>query len=571
MKTKHILILLVTLLVVGPAWAPDSFVDGLASFNAGDWTRAASQLTLAAKLRPNDPVVRMTAGVALAHLKRYQDAADQFSAAAKLPTDGVLPYLLLDGVYGEMGRVAESKRARDAASSLLSSGRAFSTGTSSDRVLAKSLARYPQNAIGHCLLGDMYQLQNKLALAREHYDKASKLAPKWVKPVFNMGMANLQTDPKAAEVMFGRVIQMDPSNRHAYLWKGEALLQQNDVGQAIEFYSEAAKDKSLAPEARTRIGNAQLRRGNNAEAKREFDIAAKQAPHDPRPIAGRAQALQKDGKLAEAEQDYQQAAEVSFRNSVPAPTQSVIQNNLAGVQMQQGKLSDANSNFALGYQLNPTPANADALASNQMRANVLPGEIAKRESALAKNSKDMPSMLYLLSAYRLSGNVIGRVQMAQRLLKRDPANAPRYHSEIGAAHMSQGNVTAAVDAYVKALESGSVASWASTARLAAQSGALKAVREKIETSFKATRKASRGLMLFELQSEQGDAEGMVATAEALIKLNPDQQSYWLRLGEGYELAGNRGLAITAYSKASSGPNPEASAAARARIEALGSR
>lgn len=569
MRVKHILILLVVLLAAGPAWAPDSFVDGLASFNAGDWPRAASQLTLAAKLRPSDPVVRMTAGVALAHLKRYQDAADQFSAAAKLPTDGVLPYLLLDGVYGEMGKVVESKRARDSANALLSSGRAFNTGTSSDRVLAKSLARYPQNAIGHCLLGDMYQMQNKLALAKEHYDKAAKLAPKWVKPVFNMGMAELQTDPKAAEAMFGQVIQMDPSNRHAYLWKGDALLQQNDVGQAIAAYSEAAKDKSLEPEARTRIGNAQLRAGNYAAAKKEFDIAAKQAPQDPRPIAGRAQALQNDGKLAEAEQNYQQAAELSFRNSVPAPTQSVIQNNLADVQMQQGKLSDANSNFALAYELNPTPANADLLAESQLRANVLPSEIAKRESALAKNSKDIPSMLYLLSAYRLSGNVIGRIQMAERLLKRDPANAPRYYAEIAAAHMSQGNVTEAVDAYIKALDSGNAASWKTTARLASQSGALKALTEKVETSFKATRKATTGLMLFELQSEQRDAVGMVATTEALIKLNPDQQSYWLRLGEAYELAGNKGLAITAYSKASSGPNPEASAAARARIEALG--
>lgn len=569
MKAKHILILLVVLLAAGPAWAPDSFVDGLASFNAGEWEPAASQLAAAARLRPSDSVVRMTAGVALAHLKRYQEAADQFSAAAKLPTDGVLPYLLLDGVYGEMGKAAESKRARDAASSLLNSGRAFNTGTSSDRVLIKSLARYPQNAIGHCLLGDMYQMQNKLALAREHYEKASKLAPKWVKPVFNMGMANLQTDPKAAEDQFGQVIQMDPSNRHAYLWKGEALLQQNDVGQAITFYSEAAKDKSLAPEARTRIGNAQLRAGNYAAAKKEFDVAAKQAPQDPRPIAGRAQALQNDGKLAEAELNYQQAAEVSVKNSVPAPSQSVIQNNLADVQMQQGKLSDANSNFALGFELNPTPANADTLASNQMRVNVLPGEIAKRESALAKNPKDMPSMLYLLSAYRLSGNVIGRIQMAQRLLKRDPSNAPHYYAEIGAAQMSQGNATEAVDAYVKALDSGNAASWATTAQLAAQSGALKALSDKVEASFKATRKATRGLMLFELQSEQRDAEGMIATAETLIKLNPDQQSYWLRLGEAYELAGNTGLAITAYSKASSGPSPEASAAARARVEALG--
>ena len=553
----------------GPAWASDAFTDGLALFNTGEWSKAASVLVTAASKRPNDAVVRVTAGVALASVKRYSEAAEQFRWAVRLSPDGILPHLLLDGVSAEMGNTAESRRSREMANQALNSGRAFGSPTSSDKLLLESLEKSPQNAIAHLLLGDLYQMQNKLALAKEQYAKASELAPKWVKPVFNLGMADLQSDPKQAEQRFGRVIQMDPSNKRAYLWQGDAYLQQNQVGKAIEAYDFAAKDKALSAEARTRIGNAQLRAGNYAAASQEFIGAAKAAPQDARPIAGQAQVFQNTGKLQEAERKYDEAAGVLAQNRAPAPSQSVVQNQLGVVRAQQGKLEGAISNFTLSFEMHPTLENADALVSAQRQANRLQEGIAYYQAVLEKNPRNTRALTYLLSAYKLTGDALSRMSIANRLVGCDPTRAPYYYSEMGSAQMALGNASDAVDAYSRAFEAGNTSTWDFVVRSAASSGALGALRERCEKSFKASNKVRAGWILFELQSAQKDSKGMLDTAEALIKLNPDQATHWLRLGEAYEQAGSKDLAIMAYSKAAASSDPEAAAAARARIESIG--
>ena len=76
------------------------------------------------------------------------------------------------------------------------------------------------------------------------------------------------------------------------------------------------------------------------------------------------------------------------------------------------------------------------------------------------------------------------------------------------------------------------------------------------------------MILFDLQSAQKDTPAMIETAQVLAKLNPDQPTHWLRLGQAYEQAGNKDLALTAYSRAAAGSDPEAASVARARIEAL---
>lgn len=551
-----------------PAWAPDAFTDGLGLFNAGEWTRAASQLVSAASRRPNDVVFRLTAGVALASVKRYPEAAAQFRAAARVGPGGILPQLLLDGVYAEMGNQLESRRSRDQAGRIVVEGLAFGAPNSSDQALARSLDKYPQNAIAHLLLGDLYQLQDKLGPAKQQYSKASELAPKWVKPVFNLGMADLQANPKEAEQRFTQAIQMDPSNRRAYLWQGDAYLGQNKFGKAIEYYNYAAKDKKLAAEAQTRIGNAQLRAGNYRAAEEGFSQAAKQAPQDARPIAGQAQVFQNEGKYKQAEEKYNQAAGVLAQNKAPAPSQAVVKGQIAEVQVQQGRFEDAITNLKLGYELHPTEGNAETLVIAQGKSGRLQEGISENEAALAKNPRNVHAMVYLLSAYKATGNQLSRIDTANRLIRADPGNAPAHYADLGAAQMAVGNVADGVEAYVRALESGGPTTWADTARSAASAGALGQVRDRVEKAFKASNKLRTGLILFDIHSIRKDAQGMIATAETLIKLSPDQPTCWLRLGEAYEQAGSKDLALTAYSEAAAGSDPEAASAARSRIEAI---
>ena len=256
------------------------------------------------------------------------------------------------------------------------------------------------------------------------------------------------------------------------------------------------------------------------------------------------------------------------RNDANPASQALVQNQMAVVNAEMGQYDDAAANYQTGYRFQPTRDNAYALAVTQQKASLLGKGIAEDEAALVKNPKDTQAMLYLLSAYRLKRNYIGQIDMAGRLIKSDPANAWAYHAEAGAAWMSLGNAENAVDAYSRALELGSPVTWSDTASSARQSGALGLVREKYDTLFAASGKVEEGMVLFDLQSAQGDVHGMIDTGLVLVQAHPDRPTLWLRLGEAYERAGKVDLAQVAYSRAASGANAEAASAARSRLEFL---
>ncbi len=569
MRLKLALIFVLAAAAAAPVAAEDAFAGGLKLFNEGEWTKAAASLVSAAARSPNDVVARLTAGVALANVRLYTEALEQFKAASNLLPQDPLPQLLLDGTYSELGNAPLSRRARSEANRVLYSKGGFGESRGSDEALRASLEKYPQNAIAHCLLGDVYQLQGNRALAKEHYDKSSKLAPKWAKPVFNAGLADLDSDPKAAEERFGQVIEMDPSNSRAYLWQGDAYLRQNRYSDAVEAYNNAAKDEAVAAEARTRLGNAQMQAGNLKAASKQFDIAAQQAPEDPRPLVGKAKVLQTEGQLEEAQEAYQQAAGVMSKNDANPASQALVQSQMAAVNVEMGQYDDAASNFQTGFTLHPTKDAAEALVISQQKANLLGKAIEDNEAALHNNPNDKQAMLYLLSAYKLKRNYIGCIDMAGRLVKADPANAWTYHAEAGAAWMSLNKPENAVAEYTRALELGSPATWSETADSARASGALGLVREEYDATFAASGKARDGIVLFDLQCAQGDVRGMVNTGLDLVQAHPDEPTLWLRLGEAYGRVGKTDLARVAYSKAASMSNPEAASAARARLRAIG--
>lgn len=570
LKTVFILILMCTMAGALPvvASSDDSFAKGIDAFDAGRWAPAAELLQKAANEKPQDEVVRLTTGVALANVRRYSEAAEQFEWAVRIAPGGVIPLLLLDGTYSEMGNGVAAKQARGKANSLISSGRAFGTGQSSDRMLADSLVRYPRNAIAACLLGDSYQLQGKLELAKAQYSRSASLAPLWAKPVFNLGLSNLPTDAKSAEASFGRVIELDPSNSRAYLWLGDAYLKQKREDKAVEAYTQAGKDKALVAEAQMRIGNAQMQRGDYGLAQQNFEAAASNAPQDARPLAGQAQVFQNTGQYKQAESKYNEAGVVLTQNSAPASSQGVVTKQMADVQVAQGKIADANENYFRAYNLQPTYSNAFALAGAQKQANTLPESVASNEVALEKSPRDTRAMVYLLAAYRINGNEQGRLDMAQRLIKADPANAGTYYSEVGCARMKLGDERGALDAFAQAIDAGDSAAWGATARSARECGALGKLTERYDRAFAQSNNPRVGKALFELLSVQRDAARMVTVAEKLSRSAPDDASILLRLGEAYERAGRNGDALAVYAKVAAGPDVAAAAAARGRIGVL---
>lgn len=572
MKLKTVFIVIITCVLAGavpvPASNNDTLSKGIDAFDAGRWTPAADLLKKAASQEPGDEVVRLTAGVALANVKRYPEAAEQFEWAVRIAPEGVVPLMLLDGTYSELGNTSEARQARNKANGIISAGRAFRTVQSSDKALADSLEKYPRNAIAFCLLGDSYQLEGKLDLAKQQYAKSAGLAPLWAKPVFNLGLANLQTDAKTAEVNFQQTIELDPTNNRAYLWLGDAYLKQQQPAKAIDAYTKAQQDKSLVAESQTRIGNAQMQAGKYADAQQWFATAASNAPKDPRPVAGQAQVFQNNGQYKEAESKYNEAGDILSKNGSPASSQAVLSKQVAQVQSAQGRVQDADQNYMLAYDLQSNFSNAITLAQARKQAGKLPESIASSEAALKKNPSDVQAMTYLLAAYKIEGNAQGRFDMAMKLVTADPTNAGKYRAELGCAQMALGYQTAALDSFAEALDAGDAATWEDTARSAKECGALEKITERYDQVYSLSKKMRVGKVLFELYSAMGNAPQMVATAEKLSKQTPDDASILLRLGQAYERANRTSDAMAVYTKLAANQDAAAASAARARIEAL---
>ena len=259
------------------------------------------------------------------------------------------------------------------------------------------------------------------------------------------------------------------------------------------------------------------------------------------------------------------------RNQAPAQSQAYVQSQMAEVQADMGDLVKAESNLQVGFTYQPNKENADALTLTQRRANTLQKGIAVNEAGLRNNPKDKKAMLYLLSAYRLKGDHLAVIDVGTSLVKSDPANASGYYAETGAARMRMGDVDNAVEAYSRALESGSPVNWADTADSARESGALGLVREHFDKLFAAKRSVRDGLILFDLQCAQGDTKGMVDTGLRLVKIRPEEATLWLRLGEAYERTGRQDMAQVAYTRAASGSNSAAASLARRRLDAIKSK
>ncbi|MBC8143359.1 MAG: hypothetical protein H7Y38_18180, partial [Armatimonadetes bacterium] len=83
--------------------------DGDRALRSGDFDDAAKSYAVAALRSPNDPVLRLLAGVALTTTNRADTAATQFKVACRLTDDDLLCSLLLQGALAQAGKTGEAQ------------------------------------------------------------------------------------------------------------------------------------------------------------------------------------------------------------------------------------------------------------------------------------------------------------------------------------------------------------------------------------------------------------------------------------------------------------------------------
>ncbi|MGA7524276.1 MAG: tetratricopeptide repeat protein [Acidobacteriaceae bacterium] len=228
---------------------------------------AVAQLREALRLNPGAPQLHYDLGLALKMKDDDADAIPEFEAAEKQNPSAPEPPYALGLVYLQAGRYADA-----------------------ERELRATLRLQPQNGNGWAMLGSIENHLNKLPEASAALQEAIRQRPSQPDPYLIL-----------AEVL---VKQKQPEQAAAERRKAADLMRANMNGQRAEVSCNS--------------GNDLLKQGKLADAEAAFRDALSFDPTDAHAHLGLANALQQEGKVAEAAAERQKAQSSQAASSVPA-------------------------------------------------------------------------------------------------------------------------------------------------------------------------------------------------------------------------------------------------------------
>jgi len=248
-----------------------------------------------------------------------------------------------------------------------------------------------------------------------------------------------------AELIWHRVIEIDPKNAIAYYNLGNALYKQGKLEEAIAAYHQTIQlNPTLAP-AYYNLGIALYKQGKLEEAIAAYRQAIQLDPKDAAAYYNLGIALKAQGKLEEAIAAYRQAIQLD-------PKFAFAYNNLGVALYDQGKLEEAIAAYRQAIQLDPK----DAVPYNGL-GNALSDQ-GKLEDAIAAYRQAIQLDPKYAKAYNGLGNALsdqGKLEEAiaayRQAIQLNPTLAPAYNN-LGLALYYQGKQEEAIAAYRQAIQ-----------------------------------------------------------------------------------------------------------------------
>ncbi len=266
-----------------PYKAPSYVQEGDKALRSGNMAAATRSYLQAVLSAPEDPVLRLSAGVALAETGMLSDAANQFREALRYAENDVIAALMLQNALSELGAGSEAQDIyQDTYRRFARPGKEGLDVSTSITRLTDAVKRFNDSPIYYLLLGDAYQLAENWTEADKNYQQAVSLAPRWSKPLVNLGLSRLaqgRTDEAIAN--FKKALTLDPENRQAQVL--------GIIGQ----------------------GQAYANAGSSVKAIDTLNTAQRFAPKDPTPSVMRAQIETQNGNLTAAADAYSTALRIT--------------------------------------------------------------------------------------------------------------------------------------------------------------------------------------------------------------------------------------------------------------------
>ena len=140
-------------------------------------------------------------------------------------------------------------------------------------IMQKIASEYPDAARAQVNLGFAYVGNNQFDKARECYNKAVQMDPKWVGGYSGLTNSYLFNDPKdlkKAEENALKLVELAPKSAGAQITLGDCYRAQNDMQKAKDAYAKAVALDTNAPEGYYKLGHANTYLGNMEEARKNY-------------------------------------------------------------------------------------------------------------------------------------------------------------------------------------------------------------------------------------------------------------------------------------------------------------
>ena len=169
----------------------------------------------------------------------------------------------------------------------------------------------PDDYRTHSDLGVRYLEVGETALAREHLEKATALAPDFPEGHFNLGALLIAEGDNAAAIeSYRRTIALRPEYADAHNNVGALLAAAGNVTEAMVYYRLALQFAERDVGVRYNLATALIRLGNIEEAIEHFRAAATLSPDDAEIHNSLARTLAFSGEPGEAITHYERALEL---------------------------------------------------------------------------------------------------------------------------------------------------------------------------------------------------------------------------------------------------------------------
>lgn len=293
-----------------------------------DYSGALADYTRAEALRPNDERLRRERVVLYLKINKPEKALDLLS---KFQDKNNSPEVLLLSTKAYI----LSKNWKEAES-----------------ILRQIDSKWPNNAEGKLLKGELYSQNGKLDDSLASLNTAIELDPKLVEPYRARAKVLLQLKEYVRAVNdLTTACEVDPADGEIYMLRGEAQYQrrmydaaETDFGRALETLTDDPRviyDKALV----------HLRKDDYKKAFKELEQVLKLSPDEPRSLSMRGVASFFLGDLERAIQDLEKSVSL-------APTDPLVLNNRGFFFFKVGNYTAARADFEAALNLSPSFVNA---------------------------------------------------------------------------------------------------------------------------------------------------------------------------------------------------------------------